>query len=115
MVKNNRLTLQNIIYLIDQMSEVIIENEVPFCELDAHAGDGDFGMSVAKGFKRLKAEWDDILTHHLRDIGDFLDACSMIIMEHCGGLPDRSGDPHSGRRVNLPVRSRNCPFKRLPI
>ena len=50
MVKNNRLTLQNIIYLIDQMSEVIIENEVPFCELDAHAGDGDFGMSVAKGF-----------------------------------------------------------------
>ena len=32
------------------MSEIIIRNEVPFCELDSHAGDGDFGMSVAKGF-----------------------------------------------------------------
>lgn len=84
-IKNNRLSLSNIVYLIDQMSEVIIENEVPFCELDAHAGDGDFGMSVAKGFKQLKVEWSDLLAHHQYDIGDFLDACSLIIMEHCGG------------------------------
>ena len=111
MVKNNRLTLQNIIYLIDQMSEVIIENEVPFCELDAHAGDGDFGMSVAKGFKRLKAEWDDILTHHLRDIGDFLDACSMIIMEHCGGASGpiwgsafRAASKSAGQKQELSVQ-----------
>jgi dihydroxyacetone kinase len=67
------------------MSEVIIENEVPFCELDAHAGDGDFGMSVAKGFKQLKVEWGEILAHHGQNIGDFLDACSLVIMEHCGG------------------------------
>lgn len=84
-IKNNQFSLQNIVYLIDQMSEIIIENEVPFCELDAHAGDGDFGMSVAKGFKQLKVEWEDILAHHLSNIGDFLDACSLIIMEHCGG------------------------------
>lgn len=84
-IKNNQFSLQNIVFLIDQMSEVIIENEVPFCELDAHAGDGDFGMSVAKGFKQLKVEWEDILANHHSDIGDFLDACSLIIMEHCGG------------------------------
>ncbi len=42
------------IYILDKMSEVIIDNEVPFCELDSHAGDGDFGMSVAKGFRILK-------------------------------------------------------------
>lgn len=84
-IKNNQFSLQNIVFLIDQMSEVIIENEVPFCELDAHAGDGDFGMSVAKGFKQLKVEWEDILANHQSDIGDFLDACSLIIMEHCGG------------------------------
>ncbi len=83
--QHNQLSLQNIVYLIDQMSEVIIENEVPFCELDAHAGDGDFGMSVAKGFKQLKAEWQDMLAHRASDIGSFLDACSLIIMEHCGG------------------------------
>lgn len=83
--RNDVLSLQNIMYLVDQMSEVIIENEVPFCELDAHAGDGDFGMSVAKGFKQLKAEWKDISSHSTTDIGNFLDACSLIIMEHCGG------------------------------
>jgi hypothetical protein len=42
-------------YVVDVMSACIIKNEVPFCELDAHAGDGDFGMSVAKGFKQLNA------------------------------------------------------------
>lgn len=84
-IEHNQLSFQNIVYLIDQISEIIIENEVPFCELDAHAGDGDFGMSVAKGFKQLKAEWKDILSHSTTDIGSFLDACSLIIMEHCGG------------------------------
>jgi len=82
---DNQLSLQNMVYLIDQMSEIIIENEVPFCELDAHAGDGDFGMSVAKGFKQLKTEWKDILAYSSGSIGSFLDACSLIIMEHCGG------------------------------
>ncbi|NIK70367.1 MULTISPECIES: dihydroxyacetone kinase subunit DhaK [unclassified Paenibacillus] len=83
-VEDGRLSLRNMIYLIDKMSEIIIENEVPFCELDSHAGDGDFGMSVAKGFKQLKAEWKDIVSES-EDIGSFLHACSLIIMEHCGG------------------------------
>ena len=78
------LTLQNIIYLVDKMSEVIIENEAPFCEMDAHGGDGDFGMSIAKGFRRLKDEWETV-TARCRTIGEFLDACSKVIMEHCGG------------------------------
>ena len=84
-IKNGIITLDNMIYLVDKMSEVIIKNEVPFCELDTHAGDGDFGMSVAKGFKQLKREWDSILNQEPLDIGTFLDACSMVIMEHCGG------------------------------
>ncbi|MEC0240941.1 dihydroxyacetone kinase subunit DhaK [Paenibacillus dokdonensis] len=83
-LQGDKLSLNNMIYLIDTMSEIIIENEIPFCELDAHAGDGDFGMSVAKGFKQLKAEWSDV-TDHAADMGGFLDACSLIIMEHCGG------------------------------
>lgn len=84
-IENNTFSLNNIVYLLDKMSEIIIKNEVPFCELDAHAGDGDFGMSVAKGFKQLKSEWNDIVSNHTTDLGSFLDACSMIIMEHCGG------------------------------
>jgi dihydroxyacetone kinase len=84
-IQNNKITLNNMIYIIDQMSECIIKNEIPFCELDSHAGDGDFGMSIAKGFKQLKREWKEILSHKSLTIGSFLDACSMVIMEHCGG------------------------------
>ncbi|MFL0492030.1 dihydroxyacetone kinase subunit DhaK [Bacillus sp. AFS054943] len=84
-IKNNVITLNNMMYLVDKMSDVIIKNEVPFCELDTHAGDGDFGMSVAKGFKQLKREWHSIVEQENVTIGSFLDGCSMIIMEHCGG------------------------------
>jgi len=84
-IKNEVITLNNMIYLVDKMSEIIIKNEVPFCELDTHAGDGDFGMSVAKGFKQLKRGWSSILNQEHLNMGTFLDACSMIIMEHCGG------------------------------
>lgn len=84
-MENNKITLDNIIYMIDKMSAVIIENEVPFCELDSHAGDGDFGMSVAKGFRQLKREWPDILKNGKDSIGSFLQECSIVIMEYCGG------------------------------
>lgn len=84
-IENGKITLENIIYMVDCMSECIVRNEVPFCELDSHAGDGDFGMSVAKGFRQLKVEWKEIMNENTKNIGDFLNACSMVIMEYCGG------------------------------
>lgn len=84
-ILNEKVNLDNMIYIVDKMSETIIENEVPFCELDSFAGDGDFGMSVAKGFKQLKREWKEILSQDNLNISKFLDDCSMVIMEHCGG------------------------------
>lgn len=84
-VKDSLLTKENVLYLVDRMGSFIIANEVPFCELDSHAGDGDFGMSVSKGFKRLKEEWAFILDESAQDIGAFLSACAFVIMEHCGG------------------------------
>lgn len=84
-IKDEKISLENMIYITDKMSECIIRNEIPFCELDSHAGDGDFGMSVAKGFKQLKREWNEITEKHNDTIGEFLDACSMVIMEYCGG------------------------------
>ena len=83
-IQDERLTLQNIIYLVDAMSACIIQNEVAFCELDSHAGDGDFGMSVAKGFRKLKQNWNSMVSSS-KSISEFLQACSMIIMEYCGG------------------------------
>lgn len=71
--------------LIDRMGTFIIENETAFCEMDSYAGDGDFGASVAKGFRRLKQEWPKVLADGQPGIGEFLEACALIIMEHCGG------------------------------
>ncbi len=84
-IKGNVATLDNIIYLVDKMSEVIIDNEVPFCDLDSHAGDGDFGMSIATGFRQLKREWNDIIAQPNLDIGEFLEMSSLVMMEYCGG------------------------------
>ena len=32
-IKENVITLNNMIYLVDKMSDIIIKNEVPFCEI----------------------------------------------------------------------------------
>lgn len=108
-LQGGKLSLNNMMYLIDRMSSIIIENEIPFCELDSHAGDGDFGMSVAKGFKQLKAEWNEV-TAQAEDLGAFLDACSLIIMEHCGGASGpiwgsafRAAGKYAGAKKELSV------------
>ncbi len=68
--------------LVDKMADIIIENEVHFCDMDSVAGDGDFGMSIAKGFKQLKKDWK---SRKKGNIGEFLKSASEIIMEYCGG------------------------------
>lgn len=83
-IRDEKITLHNMIFMIDCIGGYIIQNEIPFCELDSHAGDGDFGMSVAKGFKQLREEWGEVIGSS-GDIASFLNACSLIIMEHCGG------------------------------
>jgi dihydroxyacetone kinase len=76
------ITVAEVKDVVRRMSEVITENEVYFCELDSAAGDGDFGMSLSKGFREVLARADEL------DDGDvfrFLRGCSLIISEHCGG------------------------------
>jgi len=68
--------------IIDKMSDIIIANEVHFCDMDSVAGDGDFGMSIAKGFRQLKTEW---ATRKKGNIGEFLRSSAEIIKEYCGG------------------------------
>ena len=72
---------EDILNNYDSMADVIIENEVPFCDADK-MGDGDFGMSIAKGFKQLKADWK---SRKKGNVGEFLVSCSEIIKEYCGG------------------------------
>ncbi len=75
------INLPAFVKIVDKMADVIIENEIPFCDAD-QMGDGDFGMSIAKGFKQLKKDW---ATRKKGDIGQFLVSCSEIIKEYCGG------------------------------
>lgn len=78
----NTLKTADLVTMVSDMAHVIIENEVYFCELDSVAGDGDFGMSISKGFRKLKENWNELDT---TSIGSFLNDCSEIISEHCGG------------------------------
>lgn len=84
-IRDQRLTIENIAAVVSRMCECIMKNEKSFCKLDSYAGDGDFGMSISKGFRELKREWDELTEEHFSTIKEFLLACSMIIMEHCGG------------------------------
>ncbi|MBS1156835.1 MAG: dihydroxyacetone kinase subunit [Proteobacteria bacterium] len=76
------ISKDQVMHTVAAMCDIIIKNEVPFCELDSVAGDGDFGMSLAKGFKQIQAQWAELETD---DIGAFLKSCGMVITEHCGG------------------------------
>lgn len=78
----NQINKDQVIAGVQAMSKIIIANEKPFCELDSVAGDGDFGMSLSKGFRQLQKEWSDL---EKDDIGTFMKTCGMIITEHCGG------------------------------
>ena len=76
------VSVQDVKNTVEKLSKSIIDNEVYFCELDSAAGDGDFGMSIAKGFRIVLKEIDGIDTS---SISTFIRGCAMIIMEHCGG------------------------------
>ena len=76
------ITVQHIMDSMDVVIDTVLENEGYFCELDSAAGDGDFGSSLAKGFRGLRSKWESL---NKDDIGAFMRSCGMIIMEKCGG------------------------------
>lgn len=76
------ITIAQVKETVRNLCDIVIENEVPFCELDSVAGDGDFGMSLAKGFRQVKAQIDDMDNE---SIYKFLRGCGMILYEFCGG------------------------------
>jgi dihydroxyacetone kinase phosphoprotein-dependent L subunit len=60
----------------------VLRNEHYFSDLDGLAGDGDFGTSLATGFRQIEKEWDEIPK---TDIGAMLLKISMIVSKHVGG------------------------------
>jgi len=70
-------------FVVRLIADTVLENEAYFSELDGVVGDGDFGYSLARGFEKVLAEWDN-LDHSLS--GNFLKKVSSTIVSAVGGV-----------------------------
>jgi len=76
------LSLNEVELVVKTMAEVAVANEKYFSELDAAAGDADFGVSLAKGFQTIQSKWEEL---DRSSIGIFLMKTGMIITSNVGG------------------------------
>jgi dihydroxyacetone kinase phosphoprotein-dependent L subunit len=76
------IALPEVEQVIKSIAATALRNERYFYELDAAAGDADFGVSLASGFKVVKSDWEEL---DRSSIGSFLLKISMIISRHVGG------------------------------
>jgi phosphoenolpyruvate---glycerone phosphotransferase subunit DhaL len=67
---------------IDVAADTVLRNEHYFSDLDGLAGDGDFGTSLATGFRVIKADLPGI---DKSAIGAMLLKISMLCSKHVGG------------------------------
>ncbi|TQV78197.1 dihydroxyacetone kinase subunit L [Exilibacterium tricleocarpae] len=78
----NTTTLDDVALVVKTMAVTALENEKYFSELDAAAGDADFGVSLAAGFQVVNDDWEQL---DRSSIGNFLLKISMIITGKVGG------------------------------
>ena len=76
------ITISEVEQAVKSIAATALRNEKYFSELDAAAGDADFGVSLASGFKVVEQQWDDL---DRSSIGNFLLKISMIITRNVGG------------------------------
>jgi dihydroxyacetone kinase phosphoprotein-dependent L subunit len=76
------ITLADFETAIKSIAATALKNEQYFCELDSYAGDADFGVSLASGFRVVSQEWNEL---DRSSIGGFLQKISMIMMRNVGG------------------------------
>lgn len=68
--------------VVHTIARTCVANEHYFSELDAVAGDGDFGSSLARGFEKVLANWD---SYDRADPGAFLTQVAATITSSIGG------------------------------
>ena len=76
------ITLADVETAVKSIAATALKNEQYFCELDSYAGDADFGVSLAAGFRAVQQEWDQL---DRSSIGAFLLKISMLISKNVGG------------------------------
>ena len=67
---------------VQVIAETAIANEAYFSELDGECGDGDFGTSLATGFRVVLKEWPSL---DRSSVGAFLSKVGVIITSNVGG------------------------------
>ncbi|MET0818843.1 MAG: dihydroxyacetone kinase subunit DhaL [Solirubrobacteraceae bacterium] len=68
--------------IVGTIARTAVENEKYFCDLDAVAGDGDFGYSLARGFENVISGWDEL---EYEDAGGRLKKTAIILTKRIGG------------------------------
>jgi dihydroxyacetone kinase phosphoprotein-dependent L subunit len=76
------ITLADVEATVRSIAATALKNEQYFCELDSYAGDADFGVSLASGFRAIEQEWNEL---DRSSIGSFLLKISMVISRNVGG------------------------------
>jgi dihydroxyacetone kinase phosphoprotein-dependent L subunit len=76
------ITLADVETAVKTIATTALKNEQYFCELDSYAGDADFGVSLATGFRAIEQEWNEL---DRSSIGSFLLKISMVISKNVGG------------------------------
>ncbi len=77
-----QISQANIERAIKTTAGTVLRNEHYFCDLDGLAGDGDFGNSLASGFRVIDAELPNL---DKSSIGTMLLKISMLVSKHVGG------------------------------
>ncbi|HEX6998108.1 MAG TPA: dihydroxyacetone kinase subunit DhaL [Gammaproteobacteria bacterium] len=76
------ITMADVEQAVRTAAATALRNEKYFSELDSAAGDADFGVSLASGFRVIEQEWEQL---DRSSIGNFLLKVSMIITRNVGG------------------------------
>lgn len=76
------ISLDQVQKTLDVTCDTVIRNEKYFSDLDGLAGDGDFGTSLATGFRVIK---NDLPELDKSSVGAMLLKISMLCSKHVGG------------------------------
>ena len=72
----NPITLTDVERAVQSAAQTALDNIQYFSELDAAAGDADFGVSLCNGFKALRDQWEEL---DRSSISTFLLKVSMLL------------------------------------
>ena len=76
------MSTQDIEFVVHSVATTVVEHEKDFGDLDAAAGDGDFGYSLARGFEVVLSDWD---SYDRDDPATFLKKVAQTLTKKIGG------------------------------